>query len=103
VQAVSNRRVGKTEFLFHAIDLALATDKGHDEIDVLGAEMPEGAARKTPFDDRIARSAMETGNGQLGLTDWTTGWCRMHGILLWEQFLDASALHTGHAGETDHG
>ncbi len=54
MQAVSNRRVGKTEFLLHAIDLALASHKGHNEIKMFGGQMSKGTADKPPLDGCIA-------------------------------------------------
>jgi hypothetical protein len=53
MQTVPDRRVGKIEFLFHAIDLALAPDEGHDEIQVFGGQMGERTACEPPLDGRV--------------------------------------------------
>jgi len=55
MQTVSNRWVGKTDLLLHAIDLALATHEGYDKIKVFGCEVRDGSACKTTFDGSITR------------------------------------------------
>ncbi|HJZ04363.1 MAG TPA: hypothetical protein VJ327_00690, partial [Patescibacteria group bacterium] len=59
-----NRRVRKTEFLFHPIDFAFTAYKGHNEIEMLGCEMCKWPTCKLTFDGSITRWAMQTADRQ---------------------------------------
>jgi hypothetical protein len=58
MQTISNRRVGKTDFLLHAIDLALAAHEGYDKIKMFSCEMCNGSTRETTFNGCITRRTM---------------------------------------------
>src|SRR5215213_8318321 len=78
MQAVSNRWVGKIEFLFHSIDFPFTAYEGYDEIQVFSCQMGEGASSELSLNRSITRLTMEASNRQFGTTNRATCWSSVH-------------------------